>query len=106
MKRVWKLSDAAQSELLSRHRSSSAAVAAASKTPQHSPYTFTRTNYPNYRRTQDVNAQTHSSSAHLLLKHHRLVQRQALDARSQGQGGSGPHGVQGEGRTGSECWGF
>ncbi|CAN6693867.1 unnamed protein product [Malus baccata var. baccata] len=61
MKRVWKLSDAAQSELLSRHRSS--AAAAASKTLQHPPYAFTLTNSPSYRLTRDVNAQTHSSSA-------------------------------------------
>ncbi|KAI5316060.1 hypothetical protein L3X38_045236 [Prunus dulcis] len=56
MKRVWKLSDAAQSELLCRHRCSS-------KTKTLPPYNLTLTNSPNYRFTRDVNAQNHSSSS-------------------------------------------
>ncbi|CAB4281465.1 unnamed protein product [Prunus armeniaca] len=56
MKRVWKLSDAAQSELLCRHRCSS-------KTKALPPYNLTLTNSPNYRFTRDVTAQNHSSSS-------------------------------------------
>ncbi|KAM5563854.1 pentatricopeptide repeat-containing protein [Rosa sericea] len=47
MKRIWRLSDAAQSELFSRHRCSP-------KPKTLTPYTYTLTNSANFRFTRDV----------------------------------------------------
>lgn len=47
MKRIWRISDAAQSEFLSRHR-------CPGKPKTLTPYTYTLTNSPNFRFTRDV----------------------------------------------------